>query len=227
MFNDKTEENSKLKNINDLIDKKINRLNSFKNEKDLSIINSEGSEPHFYNQKKRGNKNSLEFERMQSNNEDQKENIDNSRKVFDTSDNFSYKHLMVKDKFSFEENEKNKENNNCIVYETNKMKNLSFLGIENHGNLDDKKFKYSKLNGLNRNHSDDDIKLDNNKKNYFDYNSNKTNINQRPILSNNFDLNIDKIYICLEEFQKNIEKDFLDIEEQIENIIEKDIKLLK
>jgi hypothetical protein len=226
MFNEKTEENSKIKNINDMIEKKTNRLNYFKNEKDFSLINSEGSEPHFYNSKKKGNKNSLDLERIQSNNEDQKENNDNSRKIFDTSDNFSYKHLIVKDKFSFEEIEKNKENNNCLVYETNKIKNISFLAMENEGNFDDKVSKYSKLNA-NRNHSDIDIKLDKNKKNYFDYNSNKNNLNQRPHLSNNFNVNIDKIYGSLEEFQKNIEKDFLEIEEQIENIIEKDLKLLK
>lgn len=219
-----SENNSNLNNINELIDKKTNRFNALNNDKELSVINSEGTEPNFNYNKKSENKIT---ENTQINNREQKDLINHTRKISDNSETFSYKHLLARDKTSIDESEKIKENNNGLIYDTNKIRNFSLFGMESNSNFEDKQNKLSKLTH-SRNHSDVDLKLDNpNKKSYLNYNSNRTNYNQRPSLTNNFDLNVDKIYGCLEDFQKNIEKDFLEIEDQIENLIEKDLKMLK
>ncbi len=225
-----------MKNINDLMNKKLNRYNAFKNEKELSIINSEENEPNFNYNKISDNikqynldiDKDKEKEIFHINNKDQLEIITDSRKIFDISDNFSYKQILAKEKNSNDVSEKIKENKNDLIYEINKIGNFSNFEIGSNLNFVEKNKKFSKIISHNRYHSDNDInKLENNNnKNYFNYNLNKTKINQKPALSN-FDLNVDKIYGFLEDFQKNIEKDFSEIEDQIENLLEKDFKLLK
>lgn len=123
-----------------------------------------------------------------------------------------------------------------ILIKQNSMNNTNLFSnneINKNINMNNNENKITRNNDCNFINGDSKSHLGNNvvnKNSFFQFSgsSNNSNNSYNNILANStFKVNVDKIYSCLEDFQKNMEKDFAEIENIIDNLIEKDLKLLK
>jgi len=220
MSNNKKKSIESIEEITQAINNTMKKFKDLDLDKDLSIIISENTEPKEIEtnikeeiNKSLSEKNSQSFYNSKF---DIKEN--KVLKNFIDENNYFQKYPMTKN------NNENLGLNKGVNYFT-KNNNLNFNKINQDYDL-----IFNKMNNEKHTRNFSENLFDN--KNIL----NKTNINNLYSINNqnnnllvnsNFNSTVDKIYSSLEEFQKNIEKDFSEIEETIENLIEKDLKLLK
>jgi len=197
--------------------------NNFKEKFDSKIncINNLNYNNNIEDEYKENYKNRIEF--IIKANNDYDYSLLNDRK----NNNFLKK--ITNESLELNESTQNLINQNKLNLNLNKFKN-----IENtNNNINDNLF-FNKMNNERhiRNNSEN-VFENKNKSNNFNNNKNKyaavnNTSNYNNLLANsNFNSSVDRIYSSLEEFQKNIEKEFTELEGIIDNLIEKDLKLLK